>query len=201
MPFAAFEGDRSSGYANNSFTEHFNAFLKTTFMLEGGAQLSVRAQAYEADGGAAGYISQQQLQEGLINNKTAVNPTDGSKKTMENLVANYKIGAPDQEFDATLYVNHDKFDRWADFGGGQRAQDEDRTIVGGNAKKIWTISLAGMPSQLLVGVDWRTDFIDALQAPSIARVPGSTQRKRSILGLLRPIWRASRNFRLSRHNG
>ena len=171
LPFAAFEAYRTGGYAQNSDVSRYNAFLKSTFLLEGGAELSVRAQAYKADGGAPGYISRDQLLRGLI-----------SDTTMQNLVANYRIGPAGQELDATLYVNHDKFDRWSDFGGGQRAQLNERNTTGATIKKLWTTSISGMPTQFLIGGNWRTDFIDAVQERSIARnpFPGTVSRNLGI---------------------
>ena len=169
LPFAAFDAYRTSGYARNSEVDRINAFAKATFLLEGGAELSVRGQAYKANGGAPGYINLGLVNSGALSSRAATNPTDGSDKVMQNLVANYVIGTPDQQLNATLYVNHDNFSRWADFGGGQRAQTEERTTVGGALKKVWTQNLGMMPTQFLLGAQWRTDQIDAVQGPSAAR--------------------------------
>jgi outer membrane receptor protein involved in Fe transport len=170
LPYLAVEGFRTNGYAQNNDVERGNIFAKGTTTLEGGGELSVRAQVYKADGGAPGYISRDLLNRGLISDKTATDQTDGSTKFMQNLVANYRIGPAGQEFQGTLYVNHDTFDRWANFGGGQRDQNEERTTSGATAKKYWTLDVSGVQTQLLVGGDWRTDFIHATQAPSVARV-------------------------------
>lgn len=169
LPFAAFEAYRTQGYAQNSDVRKINAFLKTTFLMEGGAEISVRGQVYRGEGGAASYVSRDLLDRGLISDKTAVNATDGSDKFLQNVVVNYRSGPADQELSSTLYLSHDTFDRWSDFGGGQRAQLNERTTAGANLRKTWTSAIAGMPMQLLAGLNWRTDVIDAIQAPSVAR--------------------------------
>lgn len=180
LPFAAFEGYRSNGFADNSRVEKFNIFLKTTILVESGAEIAVRGQVYRGEGGAGSYISRDLLNRGLISDRAAVNATDGSSKFMQNVVVSYKRGAPDDELSSTLYFNHDMFDRWSDFGGGQRAQLNERTTIGGNLKKVWTTSLSGVPLQLLVGTNWRTDVIDAFQAPSVARNANYALRSRDL---------------------
>ncbi|MDB5509066.1 MAG: cirA [Hyphomicrobiales bacterium] len=180
LPFAAFEMSRTNGYADNSEVRKMNAFLKTTILVENGAEVSVRGQVYKGEGGASSYISRDLLDRGLISDKAAVNATDGSQKFMQNVVVNYRRGAPDEELSGTLYLNHDTFDRWSDFGGGQRAQLNERTTAGGTIRKIWTTSMSGIPVQVLTGANWRTDVIDALQAPSFGRVANLSLRARDL---------------------
>ena len=52
--------------------------------------------------------------------KAATNPTDGDNKQLENFVTNYSAGATDQELKGSFFLSHHYFDRYADFGGGQR---------------------------------------------------------------------------------
>lgn len=176
QPYIALEGYRSDGYRDNSFVDRYNSFNKLTTTLADGARVSFRAQAYGTDFGAPGYLSRDAIRAGLISPRAAVNPTDGGNKQLENFVTTYSSGAPEQELSGTLYASHDYFNRYADFGGGQRWQHDDRTMAGGKIRKVWTGDVAdGVPVQLLVGGNWRTDVIDAFQARTTARqVTGPT---------------------------
>lgn len=141
-----------------------------TTTLPDGATLSFRAQAYGTQFGAPGYSGRDAVQAGLVPERSATNPTDGGNKQLENFVANYSSGAIGQELKGTLFVSHDYFNRYADFGGGQRWQHDDRTMVGGRVNKLWTGAVGNdIPVQVLVGSNWRTDFINAFQAPTMAR--------------------------------
>ena len=132
--------------------------------------LSLRAQAYGTTFGAPGYINRDAVASGALAPTAAVNRTDGGNKYLENIVANYASGAADQELSGVAFASHDIFNRYADFGGGQRWQQDERTMVGGRSRKVWTGEIAGMlPVQLLAGTYWRTDFIDAFQGPTTAR--------------------------------
>ncbi len=181
IPFIALEGYHANGHAKNSDVSKFNAFAKGTTEFSNGGELSLRAQVYKGEGGAPGYISRSQLQAGLISEKAATNMSDGSEKFMQNLVVNYRIGAPGEEFSATAFLNHDTFTRWSDFGSGQAAAHDERTNTGAKVKKLFTTSFANMPVQFMIGAEWRTDFIEGDRAPSIGRViSGARTRDLSI---------------------
>jgi outer membrane receptor protein involved in Fe transport len=170
LPYLAFEGYHTDGYRDNSFINRYNSFNKVTTTLPDGATVSFRAQAYGTEYGSPGYASRDAVAAGTISERSATNPTDGGNKQLENLVANYSSGAQDQELKGTLFVNHQFSNRFADFGGGQRVQHEDRTMVGGRVSKVWSGAIGDdIPVQVLLGSNWRTDFIEAFQAPTIAR--------------------------------
>lgn len=170
LPYIALEGYRTDGYRDNSFVDRYNSFNKITTTLPDGGLVSFRAQAYGTTFGAPGYASRDATWSGAISERSATNPTDGGNKQLENFVANYASGAAGQELKATLFVSHDTFNRYADFGGGQRWQHDDRTMSGGRISKVWTGALAqDIPVQVLVGGNWRTDIINAFQAPTTAR--------------------------------
>jgi outer membrane receptor protein involved in Fe transport len=168
-PYLALEGYRSDGYRDNSFTERFNSFNKVT-MPAGEGLLSLRVQAYGTTSGAPGFINRDAVLSGALSPKTAVNGSDGTDRKMQNIVANYTSGMPDQEFSGTLYVNHFDHSRYADFGGGQRVQTDKRTYTGGTLRKVWTTESFGAPVQVLLGGDWRTDFIDTYEGPTVNRM-------------------------------
>ncbi len=170
LPYLAFEGYHTDGYRDNSFINRYNSFNKVTTTLPDGATVSFRAQAFGAEYGSPGYASRDAIAAGTISERSATNPTDGGNKQLENLVTSYSSGAQDQELKGTLFVSHQFSNRFADFGGGQRVQHEDRTMVGGRVSKVWSGAIGDdIPVQVLLGSNWRTDFIEAFQAPTIAR--------------------------------
>ncbi len=171
LPFIALEGYRTDGYRDNSFENRYNSFNKITTTLPDGSTVSFRAQAYGTEFGAPGYSNKGAVLAGLVPERRATNYTDGGNKQLENFVTNFSSGAKDQELKATLFLSHDYFNRYADFGGGQRWQHDDRTMFGGRVSKVWTGAVGNdMPVQVLVGSNWRTDVINAYQAPTTARV-------------------------------
>src|SRR3954449_13608251 len=74
----------------------------------------------------------------------AVNRTDGGNKYLENIVVNYASGSVAHELSGVAFASHDVFNRYADFGGGQRWQQDERTMVGGRTRKVWTGEIAGV---------------------------------------------------------
>jgi len=168
-PFFVEEGYRTDGYRDNSFVDRYNSFNKVTLTQPDGSAISVRMQAYGTTFGAPGYLSRDAVTAGTISPTAAVNQTDGGNKYLENLVTGYTSGPADQEFSGTLFVSHDIFNRFADFGGGQRWQQDERTMAGGRLRKVWTGDVGDVPVQLLVGTYWRTDSIETFQGPTTAR--------------------------------
>lgn len=170
LPFLAFDGYGTDGYRVNNQERRLNTFNKASVVMEDGAILSVRAQAYQDTFNAPSYAPRDLVRAGVLSPRTPQNFADGGSKRLQNLVANYVRGTPDDELSATLFVAHDNFDRYTDFGGGQRGQQEDRTTAGGRVRQIWTTSLFGMlPTQLLLGGNWRTDGIDIKAGPTSSR--------------------------------
>jgi outer membrane receptor protein involved in Fe transport len=171
QPFLVETAYHTDGYRDNSFISNYNSFNKFTFLQPDGSLWSLRGQAYGTTFGAPGYINRDAVASGALPPTAAVNPTDGGNVDLQNLVANYSSGPTNQELSGVLFAQHDVFNRYADFGGGQRWQHDERSMIGGSGKKVWTGDVAdAFPVQLLVGTYWRTDFIDAFQGPSTARV-------------------------------
>ena len=170
LPYVALEGYRTDGYRDNSFIDRYNSFNKVTTTFPDGATVSFRAQAYGTTFGAPGYANRDAIEAGLISERSATNSTDGGNKQLENFVVNYASGAQDQELKGALFISHDYFNRYADFGGGQRWQHDDRAMVGGRVSKLWTGVIGhDIPVQVLIGSNWRSDNINAFQAPTTAR--------------------------------
>jgi outer membrane receptor protein involved in Fe transport len=170
-PFLVQEGYRTDGYRDNSFIDRYDSFNKLSFLRNDGSVVSLRAQAYGTTFGAPGYISRDAVASGALAPTAAVNRTDGGNKYLQNVVADYASGTPDQELSGVLFASHDILNRYADFGSGQRWQQDERSMLGGRVRKVWTDDVAGvLPVQLLAGSYWRSDFIDAFQGPTTARV-------------------------------
>jgi len=175
LPYVALEGYHADGYRQNSFVDRYNSFNKITTTLPDGTTVSFRGQAYGTEFGAPGYANREAVRAGLVSERSATNVTDGGNKQLENFVTNFSTGAKDQELKGALFVSHDYFNRYADFGGGQRLQHTDRTMFGGRVSKVWTGAVADdVPVQVLVGSNWRTDLIDAFRAPTTARAVTGT---------------------------
>jgi outer membrane receptor protein involved in Fe transport len=169
VPFLAYEGYTTDGYRQNQGYKRYNLFSKVTIPTRQGA-LSVRTQFYGGDWGAPGYLNRNQVISGAVSPKAAFNSTDGGNKNLQNVVVNYGVGELDQAFTVTGFINHDGFVRWADFGGGQRVQNEDRMTYGLTIRKTWTGQLFSLlPAQLLVGTNWRQDSVRAFQNPTVNR--------------------------------
>jgi outer membrane receptor protein involved in Fe transport len=171
QPFFVEQGYHADGYRDNSFVNNYDSFNKITIQL-GDGTLSIRGQAYGTTFGAPGYINRDAVASGVLSPRAAVDPTDGGSKNFENLTANYTSGPANQNFTVMAFANHDIFNRFADFGtaSGQRWQQDERSTAGGRIRKVWTNEAAdGTGWQLLLGTQWRTDFINAFQAPTTAR--------------------------------
>lgn len=170
QPFLAFEGFGTDDYRRNSGTRRLNSFNKVSIPLEDGAMLSLRAQIYDTSFDAPSYINRDAVRAGALSPRVPQNFADGGSKSLQNLVATYVAGTPDDELSATLFFSHDTFNRYTDFGGGQRGQEEERSYGGGRIRKVWTTSLFDMlPMQLLVGANWRSDDIAVQAGPSGGR--------------------------------
>ncbi len=170
VPYLAWEGFHTEGYRDNSWIDRYNAFNKVTLPVSTDGTLSLRAQAYGTEFGSPSYISRDAVQSGALPATAAVNPADGGNRYSQSLVANYSGGERDQELRLTLYGSHDLFNRYSDFGGGQRWQQDDRTTAGGTVRKEWTGAIGGqLPVQFLVGGNWRTDLIETFQGRTFAR--------------------------------
>jgi outer membrane receptor protein involved in Fe transport len=174
-PYLAWEGYTTDGYRDNQEFRRYNLFNKVSLAL-GNGTLSTRVQVYGGDWGAPGYLPRQSVQAGMASPKAATNQTDGGRKELQNLVFNYQRSDPDRDWKATGFVSHDTFLRFADFGGGQRAQDEERLTLGLTLRKVWTGRLfASLPVQLMVGTNWRNDIVDLSQEPTIDRNPSGSR--------------------------
>ena len=170
VPYLEAEGYTTDGYRDNQGYQRYNLFGKVTAPTKYG-DFTLRTQFYGGDWGAPGYLSRDLVQSGALSPKTAVNSSDGGNKELQNVVLNYLVGDLDQALTVTGFVNHDIFVRFADFGGGQREQREERTTSGLTLRKTWTSHLFDLiQAQLLVGTNFRNDSVGVTQMPTVGRM-------------------------------
>lgn len=170
QPYLAYEGYDARGFRDNSELYRFNAFNKVTVPLDPGSSLSLRVQAYGTSFRQPGFLQRDLVLSGKVSPRAAFNPSDAGAKTLQTFVANYSNGPAPDELSAVLWGSHDVYHRFSDFGGGQLGQLEERETGGGRVRKVTTTRLLDvLPTQILLGGDWRTDGIDAVQGPTFAR--------------------------------
>ena len=177
-PFLAFEGYNTDGYRDNQGYKRYNVFGKATIPTKEG-DLSIRTQFYGGQWGAPGYLNRDLVQSGSLNPQAAVNSSDGGNKELQNVTVNYLRGDLDQALTVTGFVTHNLFNRFADFGGGQRLQREDRTTMGFTLRKTWTGRLFDiLPSQLMIGTNFRNDSVGVTQSHTINQSPSGSPVRR-----------------------
>ena len=121
LPYLALEGYHTDGYRDNSFVDRYNSFNKITTDAARRRDRLVPCAGLRYGIRRARLCQSRCGRSRLISERAATNRTDGGNKQLENFVTNYASGAKDQELKGTLFVSHDNFNRYADFGGGQRS--------------------------------------------------------------------------------
>lgn len=174
-PLIGLELVNEGGYRDNAYFRHFNSFNKFSFPAAGGV-VALRAHFYGGEFGQPSYLNRDLIRAGKISERAAVGPTDGGYKYQQDVVGHYTRGAPTEALDLTGFVSHDTFLRATDFGGGQSTGAEERTTSGGTLRKVWSATVAGLPTQLLAGADVRADQVDARRFPSTAQRPRGPDR-------------------------
>lgn len=164
---------RGDGYADQSRIERENVFARYMFDL-GQGLASVRFQAYEAEADAPGYLDLGRIRSGEISRRDALSRGIGDAKSQQNLVFNYRSNDEAGQhagggWFATVYVNQDVRRRWTNYALGgpigasvDLGQERDRlSQFGFDVRKTRTFDTAGMPSQLMAGVQFNDERIDA----------------------------------------
>ena len=144
--YVSVEASNMDGYRQNNRDKHLNGFGKYSFPLWSGTA-SVRAQIYTSDFNSPGYLHRADVDANKINEKLAVNNTDGGTTQQQNLVLNYK-GADTTRFtSASVYVQHHDFIRIRTgvIGGAQREERDRRTWTGFDLRRTRITTLGKMP--------------------------------------------------------
>ncbi len=177
--YISLEGARTDGYRENSSDKHLNVFGKYSFHLLAG-MASVRAQVYSSDFNSAGYIRRDLIDSGLIDRRSAVNPTDGGSTVQQNLVLNYKDYDTTNINSLTLYVQHHDFIRYSTFYTAQKESRDNRTWFGGTYTHTNLFSAGSVPMMLRAGVYFRGDIIRNSSYGTAARVITGTKTDKDV---------------------
>ncbi|MBL8467690.1 TonB-dependent receptor [Methyloversatilis discipulorum] len=169
------------GYSDQSRIERENVFARYMFEL-GQGLAAVRFQAYEAEADAPGYLDLARIRSGEVSRRDALSRGIGDAKSQQNLVFNYRSNdeagqQADAGWFATIYLNQDVRRRWTNYALGgvigastDLNQERDRlSQFGFDVRKTRTFDLAGMPSQLMAGVQFNDERIDARRFMTDAR--------------------------------
>jgi outer membrane receptor protein involved in Fe transport len=170
----AVDGTIGPGYTDQSDLWRVNFFTRYSVPL-GEGLAAVRFQAYEANADAPGYLDLARIRSGEINLRDALSQGIGDAKSQQNLVFNYR------SFDAegasgwgsgwfvSAYANNDIRKRWTNFdlslSPGSSAplnQERDRLHqLGFDVRKTTSFATVGRPSQVLVGVQYNDERVQA----------------------------------------
>ncbi len=153
-PFLLYEAYTKRGYRENSDYTRYNLFNKLTVPLFEG-KLSIRVHYVSRDWGAPGYLSVDDVKNGIRKRTDAINPTDGGNSENYNLVLNYTPKGGEAGFHATLYAASERLNRYATFQPNpQRLEHNNRVFYG------WNLLYNYMPNKnlsLILGTDGRYD--------------------------------------------
>ena len=169
------EGYHAGGYADNQQVEHFKTFNKL-HRPAGAGDLTLTLQGYWANWDAPSYLDRDLVLSGAIDEKAAVNPTDGGEQHNQLGALRYRRGVDGLDpFAATVYVVSREWTRYrSDFLLGptqlQTHQFDDRTSYGARVEKNFGRALFGRPSRFLVGAAGQRDDAQTAQDATRERV-------------------------------
>ncbi len=160
--YSNIEGYHAGGYADNQQVEHVKTFNKL-HRRAGAGDLTLTLQGYWADWEAPSYLDRALVASGAVDEKAAVNPTDGGKQNNQLGALRYRRGANgDNPFVATVYAVSRDWTRYrSDFLLSatqlQTHQVDERTTYGARIEKNFGRALFGRPSRLLLGAAGQRD--------------------------------------------
>lgn len=174
-------GSHTSGYRDNSRLEVVNLFSKVSFPMPGGSG-SLRFQLFTDTFGAPGFIRRDLVENGTLDPRTAINPTDGGRTDL-NVVAFRYRGSGEQPLTATVYLMRSELERYSNrqstipispLLAGQALQIDDRHTYGLSAEKYlrWG-SERGTGVDLLFGGGVRVDDTTSQIYNTVQRVRGT----------------------------
>ena len=169
------EGYHTGGYADNQQVEYFKTFNKLHRPI-GGGDFTLTLQGYWSDWEAPSYLDRDLVESGALDEKAAVNPTDGGKQDNMLGALRYRSGMDGvNPFAATAYVVSRDWTRWrSDFLLSptqlQTQQVDERTSYGMRVEKTFGGALFGRPSRFLVGAAGQRDDAETRQDATRERV-------------------------------
>ena len=171
----AVDATQGDGYNDQSDLERTNIFARYSLGV-GPGQLSLRLQHYDAEADAPGYIDLASVQSGALSSRAALAPGIGDAKRQTNVVVNYRSDDPEGAggwatgWQASLYNVDDDRRRYAFFDlntpPGSRpnigAERDQLTQRGFDLRKATMLGSPSLPMQLLVGLQYNDEKIEAL---------------------------------------
>lgn len=163
---------KGEGYTKQSDIERGNLFVRYAFPLAGGTA-AVRVQAYDAEAEAPGYLSLADIRAGRTGKRDALSEGIGDAKTQQNVALNYRSDDVEGEhagggWFAAIYGVNDIRRRWSNFNlatpiGAEASLQQERDHLhqfGFDVRKTTSFSTAGMPSQIVAGVQYDRQRIE-----------------------------------------
>lgn len=172
--YANVEGYKSDGYADNQDNRSFKTFNKL-YAPVGSGDVTLALQGYWGRWHAPSYLDRALVQSGAVDEKAAVNPSDGGRQNNQLAYLRYRRGTSGTSpFAATLYVDHRDWSRWrSDFllspTQTQVGQFDARWTYGLRAEQTLGQSLLGRPSSFLAGVSYQHDDAGTRQQQTLSR--------------------------------
>lgn len=173
---AALDASQGSGYTDQSDQRRLNLFTRYTMPL-GNGLAAVRLQLYDATADAPGYLDRDLIKSGQIGLRSALSKGIGDAKSQQNLVFNFRsndiegTSGWDSGWFVSAYANSDLRKRWTNFDLATPAgssvplgQERDRLHqIGFDVRKNTAFKTAGMPSQVVAGIQFNNESIAARQ--------------------------------------
>ena len=181
----AFDATKGDGFQDQTGLRRTN-FLTRYSLPVGNGQASLRLQHYDANAEAPGYIDYARVLAGTLSPRAALAPGIGDTKKQTNVVANFRsddaegAGGFATGWQSSLYAVRDDRRRYTFFdlnnpAGAPVDIGAERDLLsqfGFDVRKSTMLGSATMPAQLLVGVQYNREAVDAINfTANSQRVP------------------------------
>ena len=171
----ALDATQGNGYQDQTGLKRTN-FLTRYSLPIGNGQASVRLQVYDAKADAPGYIDYAKVLNGSISPRAALAPGIGDTKKQSNIVANFRsddaegLGGIATGWQASVYGVRDDRRRYTFYdlsnpigAAADLGAERDRLRQHGfDIRKATMLGSAAQPAQLLLGLQYNNEVIDAL---------------------------------------
>src|SRR6476620_4152490 len=151
------DAETNNGYSDNQKLSHVRIFGKALIPVGESDDLAVSALGYRSNWDAPSYLDLDLIKRGLIDDRSAVNPTDGGAMSQTLVSLRFRDGAGGPSpLVITAYGSKRDWLRYrSDFlispSTTQVRQADQRTILGYRAEKSFRFSLGDRPVLLLLG--------------------------------------------------
>lgn len=168
---------KGDSYTRQSDLEQANLFAKYSFPL-GAGRASLRLQSYDGEAEAPGYVDLASIENGTLSRRTAIIDGFGTEKQQNVAVLNYRsddaegrAGGLSGGWHASVYFNDEERKAWYNYDITVPATPEDPLTLdwdrqdqyGFDLHRISTFDVAGMESQLVLGVQFNDEAIHGVQ--------------------------------------